>query len=269
MRTLRRIFADFLADEGFFLAGGLSFYFLICFLPLLFLLVSLTGFVLSPAAVTGQIREALAQAVPVHQDEITRTLLRIIETRRQFGVVGTLILILFSTQLFAAFRVVLNRVLAARGQPLLHGILFDTFMILLISLLFVANVATTAVLAWVRLMAARQVEIPSYWMGRVSIVLGFTIATVMYLVSYRFFPNCKVRTRAALAGALVASVLWEIAKNILRLYVLEFGLYDEIYGPLGVLMAFIMFVYYSAIVFVFGAEVVGALHGVEERAAGP
>ena len=60
-------------------------------------------------------------------------------------------------------------------------------------------------------------------------------------------------------GAIVASALWELAKYFLRVYVLNLGLYDKIYGPLGILMAFIMFVYYSAIVFVLGAEVVAVL----------
>jgi YihY family inner membrane protein len=259
MRALRRIFSGFLDHEGFFLAGGLAFYFLICFIPFLFLVVSSTGYILSPDAVTGQIREALAQIVPVYQEEITRTLLRIIDTRRHSGAVGTIILLLFSTQLFATFRVVLNRVLGGKGHPLWHGMLFDVGMVLLLSLFFVANVGTTAVVAWVKLMAARQMDIPAYWMGRMSIALGLALAVAMYFVVYRFFAYRAVTSRAALAGALVASVLWEVAKHFFRIYVVSLGLYDEIYGPLGVLMAFIMFVYYSAIVFVFGAEVVAVI----------
>lgn len=259
MSSIRRIFAGFLANEGFFLAGGLSFYFLVCFLPLLFLIISLTGFVLQPETVTGQLRDFLAQSVPIYQDEITRTLLKIIETRRQFGVVGTTILVLFSTQLFAALRVVLNRIFSLHGHPLLHGMLFDALMILLVGVLFVANVATTAVVAWLKLLATRQVDIPAFLSGRLSIILGFVFATAMFFIPYRFFPNQRISTRAALSGALVASALWELAKHLLRVYVLRFGLYHEIYGPLGVLMAFIMFVYYSAIVFVFSAEVVAAL----------
>ena len=67
------------------------------------------------------------------------------------------------------------------------------------------------------------------------------------------------RSRVAIDRNVPDRTLWEVAKHVLRLYVVRLGLYDEIFGPLGVLMAFIMFVYYSAIVFVFGAEVVGAL----------
>jgi membrane protein len=259
MTTFRHAFSRFLTHDGFFLAGGLSFYFLICFIPLVFLMVSLTGFVLSHDAVTGQIQDTLTQVVPVYQEEITRTLLQIINTRGMSGALGTTILILFSTQLFAALRLVLNRVLEVRGHPLLHGMLFDAMMILVSGALFIANVGTTALMAWLKVIAVRQVEIPAYWMGRMSLAVGFVFATAMYFISYAFIPYRTVTLRAALAGALVASILLTLAKSLLRVYVVNIGLYNEIYGPLGVLMAFIMFVYYAAIVFVFGAEVAGTL----------
>lgn len=259
MHTIRQACRGFARNQGFFLAGGLAFYFMVCFIPLLFLVASITGFVLSPATVTGQIRDALANTVPVYQGEITRTLLRIIETRRSSGLLATSILILFSTQLFGALRIVLNRVLGVRGQPLLHGFLFDSAMVLLVGVLVVGNVGTTAVLTWLKLVAAREMAVPPYWMGRISIGLGFLFSTTMYFVIYRFFPHRPILLRAALGGALVATGLWEVARHLLRLYVVNLGLYDQIYGTMGVLMAFVMFVYYSAIVFVFGSEIVAAL----------
>jgi membrane protein len=68
-----------------------------------------------------------------------------------------------------------------------------------------------------------------------------------------------VRHGAVLAGAIVAAVLWEIAKQLFSLYIRKVGVYDQIYGPLGVLVAFVMFVYYSAVVFVFGGAYVATL----------
>ena len=259
MRTLRAAFSGFLSHQGFFLAGGLAFYIVICFVPFLFLLVSLTGYVLSNDAVTAQIQEGLARTVPVYEDEISRALLRVIETRKRSGLLGSAILLLFSTQLFAAFRFVLNRVLGVRGQPLLHGFLFDSAMILVVGTFFVGNVASTATLAWLKLLAAQQLGDTHQWIRQASLGLGFLLSMTMYFVMYRFFPYRPVRTRPAAVGALVAAVLWELARHLLRLYVLNLGLYDQIYGPLGVLMAFVMFVYYSAIVFIFGAEIVGVV----------
>jgi membrane protein len=51
----------------------------------------------------------------------------------------------------------------------------------------------------------------------------------------------------------LASVLWEVAKRLFRLYVRNVAVYGQIYGPFGVLIAFVMFVYYTCVVFVLGA----------------
>ena len=76
-------------------------------------------------------------------------------------------------------------------------------------------------------------------------------------------PLLSPRARAAwprrCAGALLASLLWEAAKQLFRWYILSFGVYDQIYGPLGALVALSMFAYYSAIVFILGAEYTAAL----------
>ena len=140
--------------------------------------------------------------------------------------------------------------------------LFDLTMIVVIGLLFFATVAASAIFVWFKTFVFKPAGMPPYWLEWMSVGLGGGFSTAMYYVIYRFFPNRKISRSAALAGAFLTSVLWELAKYLLRLYIAEFGLYDQIYGPLGVLMAFLMFVYYSAVVFVLGAEVVAA---VEQR----
>jgi uncharacterized BrkB/YihY/UPF0761 family membrane protein len=50
-----------------------------------------------------------------------------------------------------------------------------------------------------------------------------------------------------------------VAKQLFRFYIREVGVYDQIYGALGVLVAFVMFVYYSAIVFVLAAAYAATL----------
>lgn len=259
IRQLRQAFAGFFTHQGFFLAAGLSFYFLICLVPLLFLVVSLAGFVLSSETATRQVMEQLSWIVPVYQKEITRTLHRIVATRGLSGLLGTLILLLFSAQLFGAVRLVLNRILGVRGRSLWRGMVFDMGMIVVIGVLFLATIAVTAVFAWFKTFVFTPVGLPVYWVEWMSVGLGLGFSTAMYFVIYRFFPNRRVFWGAALGGALLASMLWEAAKQLLRVYIARLGLYDQIYGPLGVLVAFTMFVYYSAVVLVLGAEFVAAL----------
>lgn len=274
VRGLRTAFSGFFAHQGFFLAAGLSFYFLICLIPFLFLIISLVGFILSGEAAARQVINQLSPIVPVYQKEITRALVRIVDTRELSGILGTVILVLFSTQLFGATRLVLDRILGVkRGRGFFKGMLYDILWIFVIGVLFLAALAVTDLFAWFKLVVFRAWGVdpvgqawgefirmtPPEWIHYMSIALGVALATWMFYLLYRHLPHRPVPRGAALAGALLASVLWEVAKQLFRLYIVTVGVYDQIYGPLGALVAFVMFVYYSAIVFVLGAEYVAGL----------
>ena len=69
------------------------------------------------------------------------------------SLVGTLILFFFASQLFAATRLVLNRVFQHKGRGLIHGMLFDLGMILCLTVGFLVSIGVTGAFAWVRGMA--------------------------------------------------------------------------------------------------------------------
>jgi membrane protein len=256
---LRAAFAGFFANQGFFLAGGLSFFFLICIIPLLFLTVSVTGFILSRDTAAQVVVAQVAQYFPVYRVEVTRALLRIVETRTISGLVGTGILILFSTQLFTSVRLVLNRFLGGRRGGYFRGMLFDIVLVFAIGLLFLANLLVSDIFTWVKLLVMEPARVPPRWLQNITLGFALALSTAMFYMVYRFLPNRRVAVVNATVAALAASVLWEVAKQLFRLYIRKLGLYDQIYGPLGVLVAFIMFVYYTMIVFVLGAAYLGAL----------
>jgi len=257
LTLVRHALSGFASHQGFFLAAGLSFYSMICVVPLLFLVVSLAGFILSKESAARYVISQLTQIVPVYQQEISAFLSQLVGSRRVSGILGTLILVLFSTQLFASIRLILNRILEVKGRGFWRGMLFDCFMIVLISVFFFVNIGMITVYGWF------QAELVPWgvplrlwewsWIG-----LGYLSSAAMFFLIYRFVPNRWMSTRSALIGALVASLLWEVAKQLFRLYIQAVGVYDKIYGPLGILMAMIMFIYYSGLVFIFGAELIRA-----------
>ena len=256
-RTLR----GFFAHQGFFLAAGISFFVIICLVPYLFLLIALAGFLLSAESAAEEVIARLTEIVPVYQEEIDQLLHSIVEARGVSGLLGTLILLLFTSQLFAALRLVLNRVLGVtRGPGYISGTLFDLGMIILSNLLFLATMGVTAGITWVKV-SVGLFRNPSALLDLVEVVgliasVVFSIA--LFFLLYRFVPSCRIPTRRALGAAVLAAVLWEVAKQLFRWYVTTVGVYGQIYGPLGVLVALVMWIYYSATVFVLGAEVIGA-----------
>jgi len=257
--ALWRSLRGFHAHNGFFLAAGLSFYFLICLIPMLFLFVSLAGFALSSEAASQAVVQQLGQIVPVYRKELNEILARIIATRRLSGLLGTGILLLFSTQLFASQRFVVNQVFdGRRGRGILRGVASDIIMVFVLGALFLSSIAVVEILGWFRVFVLSPV-VPRLWVrwSFVALALGFNV--VLFFMAYRYFPSRKVNAWATFWGALLASGLWELAKQVFRWYIVSFGVYDQIYGPLGALVALGMFAYYSGIVFILGAEYTSAL----------
>jgi membrane protein len=258
--ALVRAVRGFWADRGFFLAAGLSFYFLVCLVPMLFLVISVAGFALSSESATRAVLGQVSQTLPVYQREVSDALRRMIATRRLSGVLGTLILIPFSTPLFAALRMIMNDIFAVRrGRGVFHGLAVDVLMVALMGVLFLASVAITDVFQWLRGALFTPMHMPSRWVRSMFWVLGLGFSTALFYITYRYFPSRRIHPVAAFAGAILASALWDVAKQLFRWYIASVGVYDQIYGPLGVLVAFIMFTYYSGIVVILGAEYASAL----------
>jgi membrane protein len=257
---LRGTFSRFFGNDGFFLAAGLAFVFLLCLIPIAVLGVSIAGFVLSTEQAAQEVVSQLGRYFPVYEAEISRALLRIVGTRKLSGLVGTAVLVLLSTWLFGAARLVMHRMLGIRGgRNPFRSLLIDAGGVVLLVVLLFGVAAVTWGANWFRDFVLVPRGVPGRWVAGVSVGVSVgTLAVLLYL-GFRHVPYREVPRSAALAGAVVTSLLWEGAKQLFLLYVRRFGFYDQIYGPLGVLVAFVMFVYYAAIVFVFGAAYVAAL----------
>jgi membrane protein len=261
---VRSAFRFFFEHDGFFLAAGLSFYVVICIVPFLLLVVAGSAFLISDDMVLREVVDRLGSLLPVYQAEMEAALRAVIDARGVTSLVGTLILVFFASQLFAATRLVLNRVFQHKGRGLIHGMLFDMGMILSLTVGFLVSVGVSGAFAWVRglaLLAGRGPLVPValHWLGLMLTVL---LDTVLFVMIFRFVPNRRIRWGSVLIGGLATAVLWELAKQAFRWYIERAGVYSAVYGSLGVTIALMMWVYYSATVFILGAALI---RGLEEH----
>jgi len=269
-RVLRGTLSGFYRAEGFFLAAGISFYVIICVVPLAFLLVAAAGFLLTDERAVEDVVAQLTEHLPVYRVELEEVLLQVVRARRVTGLLGTGIFLLFASQLFAALRLVLNRILGIpKGRGFLHGVAFDLWMLLLITLLFFLSMAVTAVFAWMKafLLFLRQAETLGAVLEWAELGLVVVLDTPMFCLLYRYVPARRPPWRFVLISGFLTAVLWELAKQLFRWYILSLGVYSEIYGSLGVLVALFMWIYYSAVVFVLGAALIRALEAARGEPA--
>lgn len=266
MRTLRTAIRNFRAHRGFFHASGLAFSFLTCLVPILFFIVSLAGFVLSRKAASEMVLKQLSELIPVYRDELHVALAEIIRRRSLSGILGTVVLLLFASQLFASLRLVLNDIFGfSQGPGLVREIGKDLILLLMMGVFFLGSIMVFDLFGWVRFLLLTPAQMPAEWIRSLFMALAVGFSTMLFFVMYRYFPHQRVPAGAALAGALLAAMLWEAAKQGFRWYILRVGVYDAIYGPLGALVALGMFAYYSGIVFILGAEFTEALRSGRRR----
>ncbi len=87
------------------------------------------------------------------------------------------------------------------------------------------------------------------------ILFPFLTTTLAFFVIYRLLPNRVVSAKSAIIGGLVAGILFEIAKRLFAYYVVHFPSQQAVYGAFATIPIFLLWIYLSWLVILFGAEI--------------
>ena len=112
----------------------------------------------------------------------------------------------------------------------------------------------------------------SHWSGKFAFLHGsekilielapFVILWVGFGLLYGLMPNTRVRFHAALVGGIVGGTLWQLNSLLNTMYLSRVVTYSKIYGALGILPVFLLGVYFSWLIVLFGAQVSFAVQNV-------
>ncbi|HED53401.1 MAG TPA: YihY family inner membrane protein [Phycisphaerales bacterium] len=91
--------------------------------------------------------------------------------------------------------------------------------------------------------------------GAAGSVVSVAITALLLLLAYTMIPNTRVHVRTAVVGAIIAAILWEVAKWGFRQYVGYSVSYAKIYGSLAILPLFMLWIYFTWLIVLFGMQV--------------
>lgn len=204
-------------------------------------------------------------------DFIQRILTGIAANRGQISLYAIPAFVWFSTRLFGGVRTALNELydVSARPPPPRHFLLTlvsaklrDIAMVAATVILFLANTLLTAGLALVQDRGEEQViEQFRFFvstLGRLSgELLAFAFSVSLFYVTYRYASLRKLPWRAALLGSTFTALMFEVAKRLYGLYLARFASLEGPAGDanIGAAVLFVLWIYYTAIVFLLGAVV--------------
>lgn len=262
-RTLEAAYEDNIP----FLASALSFDVLLTVIPFVALLLASVGYLVQHQITTQQVdlHELLARFLPTARSgatdrafqQVEHALAAVVRHRGRLTAVGLPLFLWFSTRLFGGLRAALNEVFDTderRPWPLAK--LLDLAMVLATGALLVAS---GLLAAWeARTMRTLGGGFALNWAWRLSMeIVAFALGVALFFVIFKFLPSRRIAWRTALVAAGFCSLGFEVAKRLYALYVTRFVTFDRVASDANVvaLFLFLLWVYYTAYLFLLGGEV--------------
>lgn len=263
---VRRVYSAAEEDDILFLAGAVAFNVLLAAGPFILLLVSIFSLVL-PQVVDDPRSAAVEYVFRIlpRSDEVERTTREIVNVllagSAGYGALGLVLFVWTSTRLFTTLRTVLKSIFdLPEERGIVQGKIFDLGMVLVAGTLFVLNTGTTVALEAVQRFGLHWLGVEDWvevrrYLATWPRVAAFLFIFLMFLLMYRFLPKRRTPWRPALVAAAFTSVVWELLKGLFAWYVGSGGGGSRVYGALLAPVLLMLWVYYSAVVFMLGGEV--------------
>lgn len=259
-RVFLKSFIDYFRDDGPMLAGSISCFFIMTIFPFSIFMVSILGYFLggNRAFYDFLLRE-LVHFFPQATSEITKELGTIM-TYKRIGLLTLVIYGFFSYQLFMTLERALNLIFKQKvKRPFFISAALSFVIITLIITLLIISFGATSVISMLKFLTGFFPKLVIKVITR--ILIGFVVP--LFLISliatslYILLPKVRVKISHALTGGLFTALLLEAAKHLFTFYIaLKLPHLGSIYGPLSAFVIFVLWIFYSASIFLIGSKVV-------------
>jgi membrane protein len=247
-------------DKVPMLGAALAFYSMLSVGPLLLIVIALAGLAFGHDMVSGYIGAEIRRLVGpagAAAVQIVVTSTPSLKGSIIFTLVGLVTLIVSSTGFFAQLQDALNTIWNVEGKAhdnvtgFVRKRLLSFTLILSIGVLLLAALVVSAVLSQLGLMFGSIFT--SVVLHILNIAATFTIVTLLFAMIFNILPDVRIKWRDVWVGAGMTAVLFTIGKFLIGLY-LGRSVLGTTYGAAGSIIVFMAWIYYSAQIFLLGAE---------------
>lgn len=262
---LKNASKDFLEDECPVRAAALAYYTVFALPPLLILLILLAGLVWDPAEVQRALGAQFATLVGSEAAETITAMVQRADRPGAGGIGATLLgvagLLFGATGAFLQLQGALNHVWEAEPEASAGGFkgfvlkrLLSFGMILVVAFLLVVSLVVSAAIT---AFGERFTALPEPVLHVANMLVSFAVVTTLFALIFEYLPDTEVPRRAAWIGAVVTSLLFVVGKLLIGLY-LGHSEPGSAYGAASALAVILIWIYYSGMIVLFGAELTQA-----------
>jgi membrane protein len=267
----------FVDDEALTRGAAIAFYTVISIGPVLFIVVALAGLVFGEDAAQGAISRQLGSLMGQQSADLIQTVIQNAAERSAgflAAAIGVVTLVITASGVFTEMQYTLNIIWRAepRGTTLSRLIRARATSLALVGtlgfLLLVSLVVSTLISALSNYINA-YLPFGYAVLQTLSFLMSFGLITLLFGAIYKVLPDRNIEWHDVLIGALSTALLFTVGKSLISLYIGSSTVASS-YGAAGSLIVVLLWIYYSAQIFLLGAEFtkVYASHHGSHRGSG-
>lgn len=268
LQILKRAAVAWWNDDAFRVAAVLAFYTIFSLSPLLVISVAIAGLVFGQEEARTRLASELDSLIG---PEGGAAIAEVVKRAELSGggplsiTVGILTLLIGSTILFAELQTALNRMWGVKADPekaggiwkILHRRLLSFGLVLAVAFLLLVSLALSAALSAAEEQLVRWLPgVPLGW-RLANLATSFVLVAAVFTLVYRFLPDVKIAWQDAAVGGIATSFLFNLGKYLIGAYLGQAGLANA-YGQAGSFVVFLIWVFYSSLNCLYGAELTQA-----------
>lgn len=263
---LKETVQDFLKDDCMDSAAALSYYTIFSLPAILVLIMLLVSAVMNPSDVRGGLESQLQSLMGPTAGEQIRTIIQQAEQKPRNGLIPTLLaiagLLFGATGAFGQLQKALNRAWNVQPDPNQGGIknfltkrLFSFGMILVVAFILLVSLVISAALSGLgdSLQQFLPAGLSEPVLQVVNLVISFGVIVLLFAALFKVMPDAQIAWRSVWVGAAVTAALFVIGKFLIGFYLGQSNP-GQAYGAAGSLAVLLLWVYYSSLILLFGAE---------------
>ena len=249
----------------FELAAALAYYTIFSLTPLLTIAIAIAALAFGQDAAQRQIVGGLAELIGETSAKAIQEVLRAAATtNKQSGAlaatIGAGLLLLGAIAVVAQLQQTLNfiwevKVRSSSGwRQLIRDRLFSLALVLAIGFLLLVSLVVSTVLSAVTTYFSEYYQVSGIIWQTLDGVVSFVFVTVLFGLIYKILPDVQLTWRDVAIGATITSLLFTLGKFLIGFY-LGHATIASTYGAAGSFVTLLVWVYYSAAIFFYGAEI--------------
>ena len=246
---------DVLSFQSSLYAAATAYFTLLSIFPLILITVAIASFWFEPSLDVEPILERLEFIIPAVGELLGANLDQIVDARGAISRLSALLLIWSASSIFYMLTRAMDNIWEeAMVRPAWRHRAWAIVITLAISiLLLIGSIAWTFLVPVLnRLLPERIIQVSPY----LTVLASALLSVLLFLLLYWMLPHAKLSWHDVYIGAILAGLLWELAKHIFFFFVSNFLTSSNlIYGSLTTIIAFLTWAYVSMIIFLFGGHV--------------